>query len=137
MLLYKFFKLPYTKKILLIESALLLIGARVLLLIAPFNLIRNFLSIRRKSKKPKKQIQIEDIRWSIDAASNHIPFTKSCLVKALVGQILLKENGYNPNLCIGVSKDNENQLDAHAWIDINGKTIIGKTISGYKELIKL
>lgn len=130
--LIKFLNLPNDEKLLLLKAALLLVSTRLMLIIFPFNTLK-----RPTTVLPKTNHQVEKIIWSIDSASNHIPFCKNCLLKALVGQILLKESGLSPDLFIGVKKDSKNKLDAHAWIDIDGKTIIGKTSSGYKELIKL
>jgi hypothetical protein len=34
--------------------------------------------------------------------------------------------GHSGRLCIGVSRDGGNLLDAHAWVEWDGQTVIGE-----------
>jgi hypothetical protein len=47
-------------------------------------------------------------------------------VQALTAQVMLARRNYPAQLCIGVAKDEAGRLKAHAWVDFEGKVIIGK-----------
>ena len=66
------------------------------------------------------------------------PFMKKgrrCLMQALTVNRALRKNGIQSDFKIGTGKEND-QLMAHAWIEIEGKVLIGGAVSGYKELVK-
>jgi hypothetical protein len=80
----------------------------------------------------------EKIVRVIEVASRYIPCT-TCLYKALTAQALLKMHGYQSSLHIGVVKNDKGKLNAHAWVESNGKIIIGdlKDLSRYTALPSL
>ena len=48
-----------------------------------------------------------------------------CLVKALTTQLLLNRFGYPHQLRIGVAKGATSGIEAHAWIECEGKVLMG------------
>jgi hypothetical protein len=48
---------------------------------------------------------------------------------------MLARRNYPAQLCIGVAKDEAGRLKAHAWVDFEGKVIIGKV--GASEYVPL
>lgn len=50
------------------------------------------------------------------------PFEARCLVKALVHFRLLREQGDEPELVIGMERISRTQ-DAHAWLEIDGRDV--------------
>jgi hypothetical protein len=42
-----------------------------------------------------------------------------------LGEMLLRRNGFEPQLRIGVVKENTNRIKAHAWVELDGKIVIG------------
>ena len=137
--LLKFLVLSQTQKFLLVKTIFLLLIVRLGLWILPFYVIQNFLAKLKRTINDLNRIALADqIIWSVEAASNYLPLTKSCLVKSIVGQILLAQYGCKSNLCIGVRR-NEKILDAHAWLEIEGEVVIGKTnlITDYVKLPSL
>jgi len=71
----------------------------------------------------------------LDAAARIIPFS-TCLSKALAGNVLFSSHGYKTKLHIGVSKENDGSLKAHAWLTLDDKIITGfvEDICCYKEM---
>lgn len=67
---------------------------------------------------------IDNVVKSVKACSHYVPYA-SCLTQALATRKLLQMKGQHSQLKIGVKKDNEN-FAAHAWIEIDGRIIIGK-----------
>jgi hypothetical protein len=49
----------------------------------------------------------------------------SCLSQAFAGQLLLTRRGYLSKLRIGVLKEDDGRLRAHAWLEREGVAIIG------------
>jgi hypothetical protein len=86
------------------------------------------LSVRRQSPT------IERIAWAVAVAARYIPGSK-CLVQALAGRNLLASYGFRSEIRIGVAKDPKKWLTAHAWVEVDGKTLIGGDTAGYAPLI--
>jgi len=63
---------------------------------------------------------------AVMTASRYIPHA-TCLVQAIAMQALLAHNGYSSQLHIGVAKANRGQLQAHAWVEYDGRVVLGAT----------
>ena len=76
--------------------------------------------------------------WSVETATKFMPGGAKCLARAMTTQILMGQNSYPYELCIGVQKDSTGELKAHAWIESEQKIIIGwlPEIDRYKRLEK-
>ena len=60
---------------------------------------------------------------------------RRCLMEALVVYNTLIKFGITPQIRLGAKRE-KHQLVTHAWVDVNGRIIIGGPISGYEELIR-
>jgi hypothetical protein len=71
-------------------------------------------------------------------ASRYVP-AATCLTQALATQILLGQRSQVSKLYIGVSKGQDGELKAHAWVESNGRIIIGqrKDLQHYTVLNRL
>jgi hypothetical protein len=76
----------------------------------------------------------EEICHSVEIAARFVPGA-TCLAKAHVGCTLLNRFGYPAQIKIGVLKDSSN-LRAHAWVECDGRVVIGATTNQYVELPK-
>jgi hypothetical protein len=125
--LRKFFRLPATERRLLIQAALLLGIVRLGLVLLPFLTLQNILThIARLPRLPKaNRVSPDQLAWAISMASQHIVGAKTCLIQALAAQTLLARYGYPAHLRLGVAKGDNGQLQAHAWVESNGKVVIG------------
>jgi hypothetical protein len=74
------------------------------------------------------------IGWAVTVAARYIPGSK-CLVQAIAGRNLLASYGFSSEIHIGVAKDSKNWLNAHAWVEADGKTVIGGDTAAYAPLI--
>jgi hypothetical protein len=63
------------------------------------------------------------IAWAIAATTRLIP-RSTCLVRALAARRLLARHGYPSTLHLGVARA-PHGLDAHAWLECQGATLIG------------
>jgi hypothetical protein len=48
-----------------------------------------------------------------------------CLARALTTKVLMNQQGYTPQLRIGVTKGQAGKLEAHAWVDYQGQVVMG------------
>jgi hypothetical protein len=71
-----------------------------------------------------EQNSIERIAWAVARASQYTP-RATCLTQALATQVLLGWQGYATRLCIGVARSDVGQFQAHAWVECQGKVVIG------------
>ena len=66
------------------------------------------------------------ITRAVSAAGRRMLREKPCLTQALAALVLYKQQGYPAHLRIGVAKDEEGKLKAHAWVESEGRIAIGK-----------
>jgi hypothetical protein len=62
-------------------------------------------------------------------AGRHGPVRATCLRQALVLHGWLRRRGLNPQIVIGVRRDGDAPVDAHAWVELDGVSLDGGTIS--------
>ena len=125
-LLRRFSALSGSEWRLLAAAVPLLAAIRVLLWVLPS---RTILAAARRLVAVPERVRagrppIERIVWAIDAASRRIPGA-SCLTQAIGAQVLFRQHGYGTRLCLGVARDTEGAFRAHAWIERDGRILIG------------
>ncbi|MDU2673348.1 MAG: lasso peptide biosynthesis B2 protein [Clostridium sp.] len=93
--------------------------ARAYILFVPFN------KLRKRMGKVKEESADEVDKYTykiamhisevVEIVSRHTPWESKCLVKALTAQKLLKEEDISTTIYLGVKKDKDNNMLAHAW----------------------
>jgi hypothetical protein len=96
---------------------------RIGLWLLPFRLVHRAVAARAKRSAMTAETSVEQITWAVTAAARRVPGA-SCLTQALAGTLLLAAAGHEATLRFGVTKD-EGQLRAHAWIESDGRTVLG------------
>ena len=137
----KFVRLSSIEQRVLVKSAFLLVAVRLGLFIFPFRALLNLLERAKSESREESNVSgmtSDRIAWAVVVASRYIPFTK-CLTQALVAQILFAQYGYAAHLRIGVKKDGRKRLKAHAWVESQGRIVVGdlKNISQFSLLPSL
>jgi hypothetical protein len=74
---------------------------------------------------PFQRFSIQELTWAVEKSTQFTPGGAMCLARALTTKILMKQQGYNAELKIGVTKDAGGTFKAHAWIEYQGKVTIG------------
>jgi hypothetical protein len=67
----------------------------------------------------------DEIAWAVTAVSRRVP-RASCLTQALAAQRLLAQDGYASRLQIGVARNPAGTFEAHAWLECEGRIVIGE-----------
>jgi hypothetical protein len=106
----------------------LLAFVRLGLWLLPFQTLRRVLSKTSQVFYQSHQGDIADIKtivWAVDRSSYYMLGQVKCLARALTTQVLMHQYGYLGQLQIGVVKAESGELEAHAWIEYQGKVVIG------------
>jgi hypothetical protein len=114
---------------LLLQSGLLVTAIRLGLWLLPFRRLRAVLARLTAAPpllRPGEEASADQIARAVRRASRHVP-QASCLTQALATQTLLRWRGIPAHLHIGVAKDAAGRLEAHAWVESEGRVVIGGT----------
>ena len=138
-----FFRLPFYKRRLIIEAAVMISFTNFGLHLTSFQKLQSFFQqlfrlnkVRYQKTHPNKS----DIAWAIETTGQKLFKDDTCLVIALAGQSLLKLYGIPAKLQLGCLKGDKKTIFAHAWVESDGEVIIGGTerdISKYTPLTDL
>lgn len=103
-----------------------LLACDIALRVASFRRLQETIG-KRQAKRSKEQpddpsLLIHRTRDMLDVARRHHLYPMTCLRHALALQWLLKRQGIDSDLRVGISKK-DGQLSAHAWLERNGLVI--------------
>ena len=133
--LQKFLRLSGDDRVLLFKAIFLVAGVRLGLWLLPFRIVRRLtyqLSNSGASSECAAPVLMDRRIWAVKIASRFVP-AATCLVQALAANVLLARSGCSCEVRIGVAKDAYGQLEAHAWVESNGRVVLGNlpTLSRY------
>lgn len=128
--LSKFLRLSTTERRLLIEASLLLGAIGPALRLIPFKTVRRLLDRASRTAAGSRKADppsAERVVWAVTVASRYVPRAGAgtCLTRALAAQTMLAKRGYPALLRIGLARDDERRLQAHAWLESGDKVVIG------------
>ena len=130
-LIRKFLKKPIKDQWLYIETTFWLGISRIAILILPFKFIAFFLgdhmieSEKTNTSTFKSQENVRFITISIQTMSKYLPWECKCLAQAISGKKMLGRRKINSTLYLGVGKDTNGQMIAHAWLRVGEYVILG------------
>ena len=139
--LIKFLRLDFSEKSLLIKSWLLIILVRFGLSIFSFEKLRGILKkySNPRAKYLNQDIDVFRVGTLVAIAGRYWYWKKPCLTLALIAKFFLDRRGVETVMHIGVKKDSENKLEAHAWLKYQNQFVIGKlpNLNEFKEFSPL
>jgi hypothetical protein len=112
---------------------------RIGLWMLPFRVVRNLVEQFRRSPGRRFDLDRRNIRqvaWAVEAASRRIPGT-TCLPQGMATHLLLGRLGQRSQLRLGVTHKPGGRLEAHAWVEVNGRVVSGGAVSGFEEFVPL
>ena len=83
---------------------------------------------RRRASEHSDPGAARRVVWAVDVASRYIPASKNCLNRALTAKVLLARHGLSTHLRIGVRRNPEGELKAHAWVEAVDGILIGNKL---------
>jgi hypothetical protein len=114
----------------MVKAFVLLVIVRLALWLLPFRRMWGLLVHLNETcgRLPEANVDtMERVVWTVEIASRYVP-KATCLTQALAVQLLLGCYGCQSQLCIGVSKNTSGQIDAHAWVESQGRVVLGDWI---------
>jgi hypothetical protein len=127
-LLVKFLRLKRTEKSLVLRSFLLVLFIRLLLWLVPARLLQRLFTsnpTETGENSGNDWSEITKIVRSVRSVSRFVP-RATCLTQALAASLLIRRSGQRSELKIGVAKNEQSQLIAHAWLETDGRIISGE-----------
>jgi hypothetical protein len=110
-----------------LETLLLMLTVRIMLWIVPFSWWRGRLKHMMQPASTDAPVMsssaLWDIAWSVQGWSSKLP-KMSCLVQAIVGNLLLKQRHQPSRLMIGVMRRGD-EFQAHAWLVTGEYVLLG------------
>lgn len=123
--LRRFVRMPNRYKKQLGQCFLLVVGVRIGLWILPFRTLDRLLNrIHATGDRATDWPTVRRIVRGVRASSRVVP-RATCLTQALATQAVLRMNGQASDLRFGVEKDEFQKFGAHAWIEVDGRIVIG------------
>lgn len=123
--LARFFALPPAERSLIVAATGLLAATRVGLWMLPFRWVHRASGALANRPRPRGgEPSVERIVWAVGAADRLVPRT-TCLVRALAAQALLARRGHTSQLRLGVAGGSSRAFEAHAWLERDGRILIG------------
>ena len=134
-ILRRWLQLSGPERWLLLEAVAWNLVARTGLSICSFQRLVRFLRRFHRAGAPPEGVELPDFcEWAVAAASRYVP-RSTCLSRSLALQTMLGRRGLGSELRIGVSRDGKLPLDAHAWVEWNGRKLLeGGEIERYSEM---
>jgi hypothetical protein len=74
---------------------------------------------------------------AISRAAAIVPWRADCLVQALAAKRRLEQRGVRCSIELGTRLTADGQLDAHAWVQVGGRTVLGASDAPYPLLASL
>ena len=129
-ILTKFARLSWSERLLLVEASLWLGLARLAIRVFPFPWIARQLG-KHMAESPETNTlthakHLQRISWAVVTMSHYLPWECKCLVKAMAGKKMLQRRGIASTLYLGVAKEGENALAAHAWLRSGSRILTGR-----------
>ena len=109
----------------------LIVTVRVALWLLPSSVIVRFvrrISVSAPVDRSRPRFDLTTIIWAVEAVSARVP-RATCLTQAISAKLLLRWSGLQSDLCLGVACSVNGALRAHAWLEREGRTILGGTVA--------
>jgi len=107
-----------------------------MLWILPFSYFQNNQKPVPEEYSQRDEEFINRVRWAVMVARQYTPMA-TCLTQALTAYQLLNKMNYTSKVKIGVGKGSDGEFEAHAWLEIDDRIIIGESEKEYVNLLDL
>jgi hypothetical protein len=122
----KFFALSRSDRTLLLSAVVTMLVMRTAMWTLNFARVRRIAdAMSRRVRVNAERPSAERIAWAVATTSRVVPRGSNCLVRALATGIVLNRHGYPNELKIGVMKPAGGGFEAHAWLESEGRVLIG------------
>jgi len=124
----KFFRRSPVEKRLFMEAMFWLALSRLAILLVPFRRIAPFLGqamVETPADGPLESPASIRISWAVRTAGRYTPWESKCLAQAMAARMMLRRRRIPGTLYLGLSKEGEKGLSAHAWMRCGDRILTG------------
>ncbi len=114
-----------SKGVLFLEALALALVVKLLLTWGSLRQTRRILDRRVRPTPQPWPFGPRPVVWAVEAVGRRVPVFRNCLVQALVAWAMLRRRGFRPQIQIGVAQGEAGQILAHAWLELEGRVILG------------
>ena len=115
-----FIKIDNGDKSMFFEAFILCGIYRLAILIIPFNKLKRCFGMYNSESPENIETEfyktIKKIDWAVEQVSMYTPWQSKCLVQALTAQRMLKRRKIHSTLYLGVAREGQSKINAHAWL---------------------
>ena len=126
----RFLKLPRTEINLFIQTCILSLISSLMVSILPMRLYIKWLGEKGKESSVSaiegKSMEIFLIEKTMRRIVRHLPWRPKCLSRAITAKILLNRRKISSTIYLGVAKDGDIKMVAHAWLRCGNIIVSGK-----------
>jgi len=124
--LAKFVHLSFSDQRLLMRAAFAVVSAKVAVRTMRLPAARAAITRLEHIGWIVTRARADRIVWAVETAGRAIPGMKNCLVQAVAAEAMLLRAGHSCELRIGAAKTGPRELIAHAWLESEGRVLIGE-----------
>lgn len=122
-------RLDWAQRGLLLEATLWLGVARLGLLLVPFRRMAPWLGAHMAQTvehvTAREAALAADVGWAVQAMARRTPWQSACLAQAISAKAMLRRRGVPSTLYLGLARDEEGTLTAHAWLRCGALVVTG------------
>ncbi len=106
----------------LLEAIFWLPLTRVIIQLIPMGWYAPLLLGKHMAETPHEEygvttvIKIKQIAWTTQLISNYMPWQHKCYALAITSKLMLRFRGLKTTLYLGVRRNDQKNLKAHAWL---------------------
>ena len=112
----------------LMETWLVVPLVRLAIAVLPFGLVHRAVERAAGRRRSASDVSQERIASAVARVSHHIPGA-NCLTQVIAAALLSARHGHAATFRLGVAKS-EGRLAAHAWLENEGRVVIGEPEPG-------
>lgn len=118
--------LPADERGVMLQAALLLPAVLLVQSSLPFKRWRRLLTRPDPGPAARMVLDPDTIALAVDRARRGVPGVYKCLPVAYTGHLLLHRHGHRSTVQVGVARDAQGKVEAHAWVECQGRVLIGE-----------
>jgi len=127
--LRKFFLISAEERKLFFQAVRFALWARKYTRTLSSNKLHKFLGVPHKESVTEVSIAdpvILKVYRAMRRSTIYLPFKRKCLIEAIVAKKMLMQYNIPATLYLGIAKDGNKNLIAHAWLRCGNNIIVGK-----------
>jgi hypothetical protein len=106
----------------------------------PFTVLRRLVTGRAANAdrcRGNRHEYADAVAWAVTAVSRRVPGPTTCLSRALTAQAMLARYGCPSRLQVGVTRGQHGEVEGHAWVECEGRILIGGTSAEIAQFTRL